>query len=139
MEAMQVGALGLVIFLSACGNRGLHSERAVRDAVRKGVDDVLATLAGGDRSKARSSFQGASVPIKELDFALFLDHQLVDAASLFDMKHVADPTRLALVCDQGDRVTEAALALLKENPDKAKEKEVKKIQDEFKAMRKSVQ
>jgi len=114
-------------------------EGAVRDAVRKGVDDVLATLAGGDRSKARSSFQGASVPIKELDFALFLDHQLVDAASLFDMKHAADPTRLALVCDQGDRVTEAALALLKENPDKAKEKEVKKIQDEFKAMRKSVQ
>lgn len=114
-------------------------EGAVRDAVRKGVDDVLANLAGGDRSKARSSFTGSAVPIKELDFALFLDHQLVDAATLFDLKHVADPAKLGLVCDQGDRVTEAALGLLKENPDKDKEKEIKKIQDQFKALRKSVE
>jgi hypothetical protein len=114
-------------------------EGAARDAVRKGVDDVLANLAGGDRSKARSAFTGSSAPIKELDVALFLDHQLVDAARLFDLKHAADPTRLALVCDQGDRVTDAALALLKENPDKERQKEVKKIQDEFKALRKSFQ
>jgi hypothetical protein len=114
-------------------------EGAARDALRKGVDDVLANLAGGDRSKARTAFTGSAVSIKELDFALFLDHQLVDAAALFDLKHIADPSKLSLVSDQGDRVTEAALALLKENPDKEKEKEVKKIQDQFKALRKSVQ
>jgi hypothetical protein len=114
-------------------------EGAAPDAIRKGVDDTLADLAGGDRSKARSSFTGSPYPLKELDFALFLGHHLVEAASLFDLKHGADPTRLGLVCDQGDRVTEIALALLKENPDKGKEKEVKKIQDEFKALRKSVQ
>jgi hypothetical protein len=114
-------------------------EGAARDAVRKGVDDALADLAGGDRSKARASFAGSPYPLKELDFALFLDHQLVEAASLFDLKHSSDPTRLGLVCDQADKATEIALALLKENPDKDKLKEVKKIQDEIKALRKSVQ
>jgi len=114
-------------------------EGAVRDAVRKGVDDTLAKLAGGDRSKARASFIGSAYPLKELDFSLFLDHQLVEAGSLFDSKHSNDPTRLGLVCDQADKVAEAALGLLKENPDKDKQKEVKKIQDEIKALRKSVQ
>jgi len=114
-------------------------EGAARDAIRKGVDDTLAKLAGGDRSKARASFTGSPYPLKELEFALFLDRELVEAASLFDPKHSSDPTRLGLVCDQADKVAEAALGLLKENPDKDKLKEVKKIQDEIKALRKSVQ
>ena len=41
-----MGALGLVIFLSACGNRGLHSERAVREAIEahlKSRSDLMMT------------------------------------------------------------------------------------------------
>ncbi len=113
-------------------------DAAVRDAIRKGVDDALARLAGGDRSKARSTFRGTAVPLNDLDFALFLDHELGEAGTLFDTKHGSDPIRLKLVCDQGDRVTNIALALLKANPDKAKEKDLKKIQDQFKTLRKSL-
>jgi vacuolar-type H+-ATPase subunit E/Vma4 len=45
---------------------------------------------------------------------------------------------LKTLCDEGEETLKAASALLKENPDKDKEKEVKNLQDRFKKIRKNM-
>ena len=46
--------------------------------------------------------------------------------------------KLKTMCNEGDEVIKAALALLKDHPDANKEKEVKKLQDRFKTILKNV-
>jgi len=107
-------------------------EAAANDAVRKGIDDSLAAVVGGDRAKARSALAGGSTKLDGVDFSLYLGHGLVDGASLFDRKHIHDPERLRTLLNLADASAKAGLALLKDNPDQAKEEKLKKLQGEIK-------
>jgi len=107
-------------------------EAAALDAQRKGVDDALAEMVGGDRSKARNALAAGPVKLDGVDFALFLGKQLLEGASLFDRKHMRDSLKLRTLCGEADEAARAALALLKENPNRDKEKAVKKLQDQIK-------
>lgn len=113
-------------------------ESAVVDAVRKGIDEALSGAVGGDRAKARGELTAGAVKLDGLDFAIYLGKQLVTAAGIFDMKHARDPRKLRIVAGQADNVAKAALDLLKESPNKEKEKEVKEFQDQIKKVLKSV-
>ena len=88
---------------------------------------------GGGRAKARTALAAGAVKIGGVDFALFLGHQLLEGASIFDRQHYNDYQKFKLIANEGDETVQAALALLKENPDKDKEKEVKKLDAAIKA------
>lgn len=115
-----------------------QQESAATDSMNKGMDDALGAAVSGDRSKARTDLANGSTKIDGVDFAVFLGNQLVDGASVFDRKHVRDSEKLRTVCEQADLVAKAALGLLKDNPNKDKEKDVKKIQDHCKTMTKNL-
>ena len=115
-----------------------QQEIASVDAQRKGIDDALAEMVGGDRSKARTALAAGPVKIDGLDFALFLGKQLLEGASIFDRKHSRDPQKLRVITNEADAVAKAAAALLKENPNKDKEKSVKKLQDQIKTALKNM-
>lgn len=102
------------------------------DAQRKGIDDALAEVITGDRSKARASLMAGPVKLGGVDFALFLGKQLLNGASFFDRKHMRDSQKLRILCGEADDAGKAALALLKDTPHKDKEKGVKKLQDQIK-------
>jgi hypothetical protein len=108
-------------------------EAAALDAQRKGINDALAELAGGDRSKARAAMLAGPVTIDGVDFAIFLGKQLLEGASLFDRDHMRDPQKLRVLCDEADEAAKAALALLKDTPDRQKQRTAKKLQDDIKA------
>lgn len=109
-----------------------EQEAVQLDAQRKGINDALAEVLGGDRSKARAVLTGGPVKLDGADFAFYLARQLLAGASLFDRKHMRDSQKLKLLCNEADEATKAALALLKDNPNKQKEKEAKKLQDQIK-------
>jgi hypothetical protein len=111
-----------------------QQEAAAKAAQLKGVDEVLGAVVEGDRSKARNAMNAGPVKIEGADFAIFLGRQLVDAAGFFDRKHLGDYQKLKLLCGVADDSATAALALLKDKPDKDKEKAAKKIQDQVKAV-----
>jgi hypothetical protein len=108
------------------------------DAMRKGVDDALGEVVGGDQAKARNVLASGSAKLEGTAFAIFLAQELAEGAVVFDKHHSLDPQRLRSLCDEADETLKAALALLKDTPNKDQEKEVKKLQDKFKALRKSV-
>jgi len=110
-----------------------QQEMAAIESMQKGVDDALADIVAGDRSKARTLLSAGPVKMDGVDLALFLGNQLLEGASIFDRKHDRDPQRLRTVCGEAEEVAKAALELLKENPNKEKEKAVKKLQDQIKA------
>ncbi len=107
-------------------------EGTATQAVFKGVDDALADAVSGDRSKARTALATGSTKLDGVAFALYVGKGLVDGATMFDRKHGRDSQRLKTMCTEADEVAKAALALLKDNPDKDKEKSVKKLQDQIK-------
>ena len=107
-------------------------EAAALDAQRKGMDDALAGIVGGDRSKARTALEAGPVKLDGADFAIYLGNQVLQGAKLFDWKHMRDPQKLRVLCNEADAAAKAALALLKENPNK--EKAAKKLQDGIKAV-----
>ena len=109
-----------------------QQDAAAKAAQLKGVDGVLGAAVGGDRSKARNSMNAGPVKIEGADFAIFVGRQLVDAAGFFDRKRLRDYQKLKVLCDEADEAATAALALLKEKPDKDKEKAAKKIQEQVK-------
>jgi hypothetical protein len=117
--------------------KGEWIELADQDAAslaarEKGIDDELARLVGGNRAKARAELTAGPVKIAGVDFTLFLAQDLLDAATVFDHKHFNDYSKLKIVAQEADDAAQAELALLKENPDKDKEKTVKKIQADIK-------
>lgn len=103
-----------------------QQDGAAVDALNKGMDDALAAAVNGDRSKARTALANGSTKIDGVDFAVFLGNELADGATVFDRKHIRDSQKLKTVCAQADEVVKAALALLKDNPNKDKEKERQK-------------
>lgn len=107
-------------------------EAVARDAQFKGIDDALAGMVGGDRSKARSVLSAGPVKLDGVDFSLYLGKALLEGASLFDRKHMRDSLKFRTLCGVADEAAKAALALLKDNPNKDKEKAVKKLQDDVK-------
>jgi hypothetical protein len=111
-----------------------QEEIASRDSLRKSIDDTLAEVVEGDRSKARTSLAGGSTKLDGTDFALFLSKGLVQGALAFDRKHAHDAQKLRTICGEGQETLKAALDRLKDQPDKNKEAEVKKLQDKFKGI-----
>jgi hypothetical protein len=103
-----------------------------RDALLKGINDALAGMVGSDRSKARTALASGSVKMDGADFGLYLGKELLYAATLFDRKHLRDSTKLKLVCGEADEVAQIVAKMVKENPNKDREKELKKLQDDIK-------
>jgi hypothetical protein len=62
----------------------------------------------------------------------------LEGAALFDGKHSRDPLKLRTVCNEAYEVVRASNALLKETPDKDKEKQIKKLEDQIKTTLKNV-
>ena len=112
-----------------------QQESASMEALRKGVDNALADVISGDRAKARQALAGGSVKLNGAAFALFLSKELADGAVVFDRHHGRDPQKLIALCDEGDVTVKAALALLKDTPNKDQSAEIKKLQDKFKTIR----
>jgi len=115
-----------------------EQETVARDAQVKGIDDALAEMVGGDRSKARTALTAGPVKISGVDFGIFLGKQLLDGASFFDRKHMRDSMKLRTLCQEADEAAKATLALLKDSPDKGKEKAAKKLQDDVKTALKNL-
>jgi hypothetical protein len=102
------------------------------DALRKGIQEALTDLVGGDRSKVRAAMTEGPVPIAGVDFALYMGRQLIEGASIFDRTRMRDSQKLRVLAGQAEEAAKAALAMLKEKPDAAKEKEVRKLQEQIK-------
>ncbi len=113
-----------------------EQENAAADALRKGIDDALADVVAGDRAKARQALAGGSLKIEGAPFAIFLAKELTNGAVLFDRHHGRYPQKLITLCDEGDVIVKAALALLQDTPDKDQTAEAKKLQEKFKTIRK---
>lgn len=107
-------------------------ESAALEAQHKGVADVLVDLLGGDRSKARAALEAGPVKLNGLDFALFLERKMVDGLELFGPKYLANPGQLKTLCDVTTRLGPPIEAMLKDKPDKTKEAEFKKAQQQIK-------
>ncbi len=107
-------------------------DSAAIDAQHKAIADVLGELVGGDRSKARTAMEAGPVKLNGLDFALFLEKQMVEGVELFGPKYLANPGQLKTLCGAADRLVPPIEAMLKENADKAKEAEFKKLQKQIK-------
>jgi hypothetical protein len=116
-----------------------EEESLARDSLRKSIDDVLAGAVSGDQAKVHSALANGSTKLNGLDFAIFLGNQLAEGAVVFDRKHASDSQKAQTLCSEGEDVAKAALALLKDSPDKDKEKEVKKLQDRYKTILKSLE
>jgi hypothetical protein len=102
------------------------------DVQHKAVVDVLGEVVGGDRSKARAAMEAGPVKLTGLDFALFLEKQMVDGLDLFGPKYLASAGQLKTLCGVAERLAQPIEAMLKENPDKAKEAELKKLEKKIK-------
>jgi len=101
------------------------------DAQHKAVDEVLSELVGGDRNKARTEMQAGPVRLDGLDFALFLEEQMVEGLKIFGPNYLANPGQLKTLCDVADRMASTIAKMLQENPNKAKEAEFKKLQKQI--------
>lgn len=115
-----------------------QQETMSTSAVNKAIDDALAEIIGGDRAKARTALSAGPVKLDGVDFGLYLGKELLEGASLFDRKHIRDSQKFRTLANQANEVTKATLALLKENPNKQKEQQVKKLQDQIKTALKTV-
>lgn len=109
-------------------------DAAALDAQRKGIDDALTELAGGDRSKARSAMMAGPVKLQGLDFAFFLRKEVENGAALFGRQYLDDPDQLKTLTGVSDRMTAAIESMLKQTPNKEKGEELKKLRDEIKTM-----
>lgn len=113
-----------------------QQETAQLDSLRKGIDDALADVVSGDRAKARQALTNGTVNLDGAAFAIFLARELADGAVIFDRHHSRDPQKLITICDEGEETLKAAVASLKDTPNKDQAAEVKKLQDKFKTIRK---
>jgi hypothetical protein len=113
-------------------------EAAASDGELKGIDDALAAIVGGDRSKAREALGAGPVTLKGVDFALYLGNELVTGATLFDRKHNRDPLKLRALCNAADEIAKGVQAQLKASPNPDAAKKLKKLQDQIKTTLKNV-
>lgn len=112
---------------------------AATQAQRKGVDDVLAALAGGgDRGKARAALAAGPVKIDGATLGLYLTRELLTGAAAFDSKHLDEPSKFSAVCDAAEQTLKATEATLKANPNADQEKQAKKLVQDLKAAKKTI-
>ncbi len=109
-----------------------QQEAAVTDCLNKAIDDTLAEIAGGDRSKVHSLLAAGPVKLNGVDYGLFVGKALLEGASLFNRKHFNDPEKFRMLANQADTVAKATLALLKDHPNTDKEKEAKDLENHIK-------
>ncbi len=109
-----------------------EQDAAALDAQHKWIDDALVELVGGDRSKARTEMTAGPVKLNGLDFALFLEKHIVDGLAFFGPQYLASPGQLKTLCGVADRLVPPITTMLKAKPDKAKEEEFKKLQNQVK-------
>jgi hypothetical protein len=107
-------------------------EGAASDGQRMAIENVLADLVQGDRSKARTELNAGPVKVDGAYFGLFLGTELLSGASVFDSKHMHDPAKMKALCTEADSAAKATAALLKASPDPEKQKKLKKLQDDLK-------
>jgi hypothetical protein len=107
-------------------------DTAATEAQHKAISDVLGEVVGGDRSKARMAIEAGPVKLNGLDFALFLEKQLLEGIELFGPKYLANPGQSKTLCGVAERLVPPIETMLKENPDKAKEAQFKKLQKQIK-------
>ncbi|HET7216169.1 MAG TPA: hypothetical protein VFL79_21455 [Terriglobia bacterium] len=107
-------------------------DSAAVDAQHKAIAGVLAEMVGGDRSAARTAMEAGPVKLNGLDFALFLEKQVVEGVELFGPKYLANPGQSKTLCGVADRLVLSIEGMLKENPDKAKEAQFKKLRKQIK-------
>jgi hypothetical protein len=112
-----------------------QQDSAAANALRKGLDEALADVVSGDRAKARQALASGSTKLDGTDFAIFLSKELAEGAAVFNRHYGRDPQKLIALCDEGDVIVKAAVALLKDTPNKDQDQEVKKLQDKFKTLR----
>ena len=115
-----------------------QQEAAAVDSLRKGIQDALAEIVKGDRSKARDAVSAGPVKIDGVDFALYLGKELAIGATFYDRKHSRDPQKLRTICDVANETVKSALALLKEKPNSDQDKAIKKLQDDLKTVLKNM-
>ena len=113
-------------------------EAAAVDERHKGVDDALAEILGGDRSKARAALAAGSAKVSGVDLALFLARELLVGAEAFDRKHGDEPTKFMALHARSQEAVKAATGQLKESPSAEREKEAKKLQDRLKSAAKTI-
>jgi hypothetical protein len=109
-----------------------EQDNAVLDAQRKGINDMLGELVGGGHSRARTEMNAGPVKLSGLDFAFFLEKQIVDALAIFGPRYLNSPGQLRTLCGVANRFASSIATMLKEHPDKAKEEELKKLQKQIK-------
>ena len=110
-----------------------EQEQAALDAPRAGVDDTLAEVVRGDRFKAQSLMKAGPVKLDTVDFGIFLGNSVLTGATLFDRKHTQDPQKFRLVYALAQSTAKATEDALKASPDPAKQKRLKKLEDDIKA------
>lgn len=109
------------------------------DAPKMGVTDAVADALGTDRDGARSKLNAGPVTLDEVNFGIYLGNEVLIAADLYDPKHGNDPEKFKTLAGIADTSAQAVAALLKTNPDPAKAKRLKNLQDQVKATSKTLQ
>ena len=107
-------------------------DSAAMDAQHKAIADVLGEVVGGGRGKARTAMEAGPVKLNGLDFALFLEKQVVEGVELFGPKYLSNPGQSKTLCGVAERLVSPIESMLKGKPDKAKEAQFKKLQKRIK-------
>lgn len=107
-------------------------DNAAIDVQHKAIIEVLGELVGGGHSKARVAMDAGPVKLNGLDFALFLEKQLVGGIELFGPNYLANPGQLKTLCGVAERLIPPIEAMLKEHTDSTKEAQFKKLQKQIK-------
>lgn len=113
-----------------------QQDAAALASLRKGINDALADAVSGDWAKARQALASGSVKLPGAATAIFLAQELADGAAVFDRHHARDPQKLLVLCDEGELTVKAAMAALKDAPNKDQEKQARQLQDKFANLRK---
>jgi hypothetical protein len=115
-----------------------EQDAAIHGAQLKGIEDALAEMVGGDRTKARTMLTAGPVKIDGVDYALYLGKWLLQCATLYDRNHADDPAKAEPICSEAMGLADLALAMLKESPNKDKENAVKQLQEDVKRTLKNI-
>jgi hypothetical protein len=107
-------------------------DNAAIDVQHRAIAGVLGELVGGDHSKARAAIEAGPVKLNGLDFALFLQKQLLEGIELFGPNYLANPGQSKTLCGVAERLNPPIETMLKEHADSAKEAEFKKLQEQIK-------
>lgn len=112
-----------------------HDDEAKAELIaeRVGVEDALAAIVGGERSKAKSEMNAGPVSLDATEFCFFLANQVMTGTAFYDSKHLIDPVHYKLLAGIAQDALKPVEASLKQSPDPDRAKRVKKIRDQISA------